>query len=259
MAEGIDCSAPLTAKTAALLAREGRRFAARYLVPVRYAWKRLTLEEARAITAAGMQIVSVFETTANRPAGGAAAGQADGAAAYKEAKKLGQPEGTAIYFAVDYDAGPAHHDEIEQYLRAAATQIPGYHTGVYGSYTVIEEMAKRSACRHFWQTYAWSRGKKSAKANIYQYRNDVRVAGIAVDLNESYGNEGWWNTDGPSPEEPKEEPEEEGEKPTMTAEDANKIILFLQAGWQIAKTQADKDEFHRLANEVRKAAGLPVS
>ncbi|MCC3374750.1 DUF1906 domain-containing protein [Cohnella sp. REN36] len=244
MTQGIDCSSPLTEQTATAIAKAGYKFAARYLVPDTYAWKRLTPSEAQAITAAGMQIVSVFETSANRPEGGAPAGQSDGTAAYKEARSIGQPLGSTIYFAVDYDASPSDFNAIEAYLRAASAQIPGYQTGVYGSYAVIEEMAKRKACRNFWQTYAWSRGKTSESANIYQYQNNVQVVGVTVDLNRSFGNEGWWNTNGE-------------EAVTMTADDANKIIKFLSAAWFAAINQQDKDEFNRLANEVRKAAGLP--
>lgn len=206
MARGIDCAIPLTLEKARAIRAAGYEFVARYLVPERYAWKRLTRAEAEAITVAGMKIVSVFETAANRPAGGAAAGAVDGAEALKEAKAIGQPIGTAIYFAVDYDAQPRDYDAIEEYLRSAAYAIPGYHVGVYGSYAVVEEMARRGAAQHFWQTYAWSRGRKSARANIWQHQNGVSLAGATVDLNESYGGEGWWNTNpapvaGPQPNE----------------------------------------------------------
>jgi hypothetical protein len=245
MTKGIDCSNPLKATTAKDIAQQGYRFAARYLVPERYAWKRLTLSEAEAITAAGMQIISVFETTANRASGGTSAGQQDGAAALKEARLIGQPAGSTIYFAVDYDAQPQDYDDIETYLQAASQEIPGYSSGVYGSYAVIEEMAKRKACQSFWQTYAWSRGKKSTYANLYQYQNDANVSGVIVDLNDSYGGEGWWNTNG------------EG-VPTMSQDDADKIIRFLSAAWHAATTKTDKEEFNRLANEVRKAAGIPI-
>jgi hypothetical protein len=244
MAAGIYCASPLNEQTVRMLAGEGYRFAARYLVPARYAWKRLAREEAEAISAAGLHILSVFETAAHRAAGGAAAGQADGAAAYREAESIGQPAGSAIYFAVDCQARPEEFDEIEAYLRAAAAQIPGYETGVYGSYAVIEGMADRGACKHYWQTYAWSRGRKSARANIYQYRSQVQSAGITVDLNESCGREGWWILEGK-------------ELPMMTADDAKKIIGFLQAAWKAVTTREDREEFHRLANEVRKSAGLP--
>lgn len=241
---GIDCATPLTASAAKQIAAAGYKFAARYLVPATYTWKRLTLTEAQAITAAGMQIISVFETTADRAKGGAASGQADGAAALKEAQAIAQTAGSAIYFAVDYDAQPADYNAIEAYLKAAASQIAGYEAGVYASYAVIEEMYKRGACKHFWQTYAWSQGKQSSHANVYQYKNGASVAGVSVDLNRSYGGEGWWNT-------------EEGAI-TMSKDDAEKIIRFLSAAWFAAADDASRNEFNRLANEVRKAAGIPV-
>lgn len=252
MTKGIDCATPITASAAKALAASGYRFAARYLVPANYAWKRLTRSKAAAIAGAGLMVVSVYETTANRPAGGAANGRADGASARAEAELIGQPAGSAIYFAVDYDAQPGDYDAIEAYLKAAAAQLPNYTVGVYGSYAVIEEMARRGACRHFWQTYAWSRGNKSARANIYQYSNEVRLAGMSVDLNESYGGEGWWNANGET-----QNDNEEGEI-AMSKEDAEKIIRFLSAAWFAAPSAASKAEFNRLANEVRKAAGLPV-
>lgn len=248
---GIDCAQPIPAATANAIAAQGYRFAARYLVPAGYAWKRLTRKEAEGITAAGMTIVSVFETTANRPAGGANSGRADGQAAFQEASDIGQPEGTAIYFAVDYDAQPNDYDEIEAYLRAATGELGKYRTGIYGSYAVIEEMRRRSAAQHFWQTYAWSRGEKSAYANVWQHKNGVTVAGHPVDLNESYGNEGWWNTEGSE--------DSEGEDSYMISqEDAEKIIRFMSAAWYATEVPEAREEFNRLANEVRKAAGLPL-
>lgn len=256
MAKGIDKATPITAAQAKTLAVAGYSFAARYLVPPSYAWKRMTADEAKLISAAGMQIVSVYETTANRAANGADAGRNDGAAAYAEALAIGQPKGTAIYFAVDYDAQPKDYDGIEAYLRAAAKQLTGYEVGVYGSYAVVEEMARRGACTHFWQTYAWSRNKQSDKANIYQYKIDTTVSGFTLDLNESYGNEGWWNTSAVT--NPNTNPQPDGGEMTMTADDANKIIKFLSAAWFAATTKTDKAEFNRLANEVRKAAGLPT-
>jgi hypothetical protein len=66
--------------------------------------------------------------------------------------------------------------------------------------------------------------------------------GISVDLNESYGNEGWWNTLTQAKEEY-----------LMTPEDANKIIAFLKAGYGVVASE----EFRRLANELRKASGQP--
>jgi len=245
MVKGIDCATPLNFAAAVAMANLGYQFAARYLVPASYAWKRLTLSEAESITRAGLQIVSVFETIADRSAGGTAAGQADGKTALKEALAIGQPAGSTIYFAVDYDAQIKDYDAIESYLRSASQQISGYRSGVYGSYAVVEEMAMRQACNCYWQTYAWSRGKKSERANLYQYQNDVKIGGITMDLNECYGGEGWWNT-------------KKEAKSMMSQSDAVTIIRFMSAAWYASINKDDKDEFNRLANEVRKAAGIPL-
>ena len=44
----------------------------------------------------------------------------------------------------------------------------------------------------------------------------------------------------------------------MSKEDAEKIIRFLSAAWFATDNQTARAEFNRLANEVRKAAGIPV-
>ncbi|MEK3915137.1 DUF1906 domain-containing protein [Paenibacillus sp. FSL H7-0331] len=192
MTKGFDCATPLTVAVTAAFRSQNFEFVARYLVPS--GWKALSRKEAEIITEGGLQIVSVFETTANRPLDGREAGLNDGATALQLAIDIGQPAGSAIYFAVDFDATIAQMNTIADYIAAAAEATPGYYTGVYGSYAVIEEMYKRGVCSRFWQTYAWSGGKKSEVRNIYQYQNDITLNGINVDLNESYGKEGWWNT-----------------------------------------------------------------
>jgi peptidoglycan hydrolase-like protein with peptidoglycan-binding domain len=193
MNKGIDFTTPLTQAKAKEVAATGIEFVCRYLVPARYAHKRITKAEAQNITNAGMKIVCVFESTADRVKGGAEAGRIDGKLALAETKLVGQPIGTTVYFAVDYDAPATDYDIIEEYLRNAFVELPGYAVGVYGSYAVVEEMYRRKACTHFWQTYAWSKGKLSEHTNVYQYKNGVNVCGINADLNNSFGNEGWWN------------------------------------------------------------------
>lgn len=253
--KGIDCAVPLTAEKAKAMYAAGMRFACRYLVPESMAWKRLTRAEAEAITAAGMKIVSVFQRGQKDAAGGAANGSRDGKAAYQEAKLIGQPEGTAIYFAVDYDAQPKDYDAIEAYLRAAGTAImgnvpaKGYYLGVYGSYAVVEEMSKRIPGIRVWQTYAWSGGKRSAKANIYQYLNGQILAGHTVDFNDGLGNEGWWDT-----------AVQRVEKPVSNTVDkaaAEKVISVLGALWTASADKQVQAAAHYAANTLRDAAGIP--
>ncbi len=245
--KGIDCATPLNQSTANTLAKEGMAFTGRYVVPEGYA-KRLTLPEADAISQAGMKIVTVYETTATRASGGAASGSADGDAAFREAKKLGQPPGTAVYFAVDYNAQPKDYDAIEQYLLAAGKKLSGYEVGVYGSFAVVEEMAKRGACKRFWQTYAWSNGKVSSRANIYQYKNDQKLAGITVDYNESYGGEGWWSTVAANQPNP--------DNPTVPKDAAQKVIDVLGALYMASADADVRAAAHFAADALRDAAGI---
>jgi flagellum-specific peptidoglycan hydrolase FlgJ len=44
----------------------------------------------------------------------------------------------------------------------------------------------------------------------------------------------------------------------MEAEDADKVIAFLAAGWFAVEAEDAKAEFHRLANELRRVSGQPL-
>lgn len=199
MTKGFDCATPVTAETAAAFAAEGYAFVCRYLV--QSGWKRLTAEEAANISAAGLNIVSVFETTADRALGGRDAGLADGRTAAQTAFSVGQSRGSTIYFAVDFEATASQMQTVIEYIRGASEATPDFTTGVYGSYSVVDAVHAAGACSRFWQTRAWSYGKVTPVADIYQYDCGpaglgLEANGIQVDLNESYGDEGWWNLRG---------------------------------------------------------------
>lgn len=147
-----NCSTSLTPAKALEFAQQGFGFVCRYLVLS--GWKRLTREEAVAISEAGLQIISVYETTANRALGGYGAGLADGAAAQQAAAEVGQPLGSRIYFAVDFDSTAAQMPTIIDYIRGCSKATPGYLTGVYGSAAVIQAVKTAGVCSGYWQTYA---------------------------------------------------------------------------------------------------------
>ncbi|MEK3792877.1 DUF1906 domain-containing protein [Paenibacillus sp. FSL R7-0204] len=257
MAKGFDCAAPLTRTLAKKFKEDGHEFVCRYLVPS--GWKRLTQAEAVAISAAGLQIVSVYETTASRALGGRAAGLTDGAIAAQTALAVGQPAGSRIYFAVDFDASAKQMDTVIEYITAAGEAARNYQSGVYGSVTVIEAAMAAKACTGFWQTYAWSKGRKAEGIHIYQYDNGPKglgqpVHGVNVDLNQSSGEAGWWSTQSAAVPAPGNV-NGEGKDYMMKKEDAGKIIAFLQAAYMAAGNAESGKEFHRLANELRKASG----
>lgn len=180
--QGIDMAQTITSSAARAFAEQGVKFVGRYVKA--NSWKTIEPAEAQRIQAAGMQILSVFERTADRTKQGASAGTVDGIEAFKQAKKIGQPTGTAIYFAVDYDAPASQLDNIAAYLRAAQREITGYRLGVYGSYSVINAMAAKFPGIYLWQTRAWSKGKVSELAHVYQREIDVQANGHQIDWND---------------------------------------------------------------------------
>lgn len=184
MSKGVDCATRLTEKTAKGIAEAGYEFVGRYLVPLRGNLRRkaLTRAEARIISDAGLQILTVYETTADRAKGGRVYGTVDGRSARECASAIGMPEDGVIYFAVDY--ATKDYDTIEAYMRSAAQQIAPYRLGVYGSYSVVEAMRSRGVTNHLWQCVAWSYRMVSPHYSVYQHTAGASVAGVAVDIND---------------------------------------------------------------------------
>ncbi|WP_438445920.1 DUF1906 domain-containing protein [Gorillibacterium sp. sgz5001074] len=258
MAKGFDCATPLTAALAGKFAADGMEFVCRYLVPS--GWKKLTREEAEAISAAGLEIGSVWETTADRALGGYAAGVEDGQKAVEVAEAVGQPKGSCIYFAVDFDATTAQMPTVLEYIRGASEATPDHFTGVYGSYTVIEAARAAGVCSRYWQTYAWSGGRLSSPIHIHQYNNGptgvgLPMNGIGVDLNASFGNEGFWRF---GQAKPGVEEEPEMEQPAFDQHAAQKVIDDLGALYRACADPAVQAAAHYAADELRKATGITI-
>jgi hypothetical protein len=265
MGKGFDTAIKLTIDKAREFAAQGFIFVGRYLDNPT-SWKALTAQEAHYITDAGMFIVSFYERWASRVREGAEASAMDGRHAFALARQVGQPEGSAIYPAVDYDAPESDYDRIEAYLRAFDAEIEGYEMGVYGSYAVCKAMYERGITRKIMQTYAWSRGQVFEHNSIYQYQNDVIVNGIGIDRCESNGDAGGWRVGMAI----------KPAVPQLNKEVAVNIIdSFLKKHWEECEAEriraeqegrtADaeawkglRDWQNHLANELRAASGLPA-
>lgn len=182
---GVDTSTKLTEQTAWEVKHAGYQFVGRYLVPPqKYTRKALTAKEAKIISDAGLGLLTVWETTAERASEGPNSGAADGATALKCARDIQMPSNGIIYFAVDFDANDGNMAEIRDYLRAARNNTEEYEIGVYGSYKVIEALRYDGICKGFWQCIAWSYGRKSTARNVYQCDAGKSIAGVSVDVNE---------------------------------------------------------------------------
>ncbi len=166
---GFDTALQMT-RYAQALRRQGIDFVMRYYS--HNAAKNLGAIEARALGAAGLQLGAVWES-AGTHAGffSRAQGRLDGVAALQEARTVGQPPGSAIYFAVDCDPSQADIDgPVADYFAAVAAALGGgYRIGVYGSGQCCASLLERKAASCSWlsQSTGFAGSKAFASARRY--------------------------------------------------------------------------------------------
>lgn len=204
--KGADYASRLNPRSVAAL---GYRFVVRYINGTADHWKVITPQERDAIHAAGLGLMLVWETTANRPLAGAQGGRIDGARARADLIRLGCPPNVAVLAAVDIDVEPANLRTVVAYLEAfrAAVRWP---CGVYGDFDVIDAVKGWSVVN--WQANArwWSRHPGTAPdtplrvhpaAHMRQYLPETTPAG-QLDPNVCLRPVRFWHpTPTPDPEE----------------------------------------------------------
>jgi Domain of unknown function (DUF1906) len=175
------------------LRNAGITFACRYVSPDRTG-KNLTVGEANALKASGIDIVTNWEWGEHDPLNGRAQGISDASRAINMAADLGAPSHAPVYLSVDFDAQDSDMRQIAAYFDGATSAIGWERVGVYGGYRVVANMAATNRCKYFWQTYAWSGGRWHNAANIRQVQNRVIVGGAEVDIDQSMtGDYGSWS------------------------------------------------------------------
>ena len=186
--EGIDCSTKLTVSTTQALKCAGIEVVGRYLG--RTLRNGLTPDEVRIIQSAGLSLFLIWELSPTKKEYFSyTKGISDAAGAIAEAIYLGAPDGIAIYFTVDYDAQCGDLGAIVDYFEGVKDGLGGkYLTGSYGPHRVMQAL---KVDRYF-QTYAWSQGCVYEGNHIYQYSNDVMLAGVAVDRDTVNSDAGLW-------------------------------------------------------------------
>jgi Domain of unknown function (DUF1906) len=154
---GVDMSAPFPASAAACLRSAGVRFIGRYYTSIENDPKLLTLTEAQLICAAGFRIAVLYEDDGTSFS--TTLGSENAAAALQQAQAVGQPEQSAIYFAVDYDAQADDlAGAIIPYFRAVNAAFGElYAVGVYGSGLVCNSIINAGLASHAWlsQSAGW--------------------------------------------------------------------------------------------------------
>ena len=189
---GMDCAAKLNHRLALSLKSNGIQYVARYLGN---SWKSMDKTEVDAIIGAGLQIVSIWETNPTYAAYfSKAQGISDAMEASSYANAIEQTGGSAIYFAVDYDAQPSDMAAILNYFSGVRDGIDkSYKVGVYGSYSVLKTLYRHHAVNFYWQTTSWSRGNVADFNDILQFQHNTTLAGIQVDYNEISDRAGSWS------------------------------------------------------------------
>jgi peptidoglycan hydrolase-like protein with peptidoglycan-binding domain len=138
------------------IAAQGMKFAGRYYSG--NTKKALTVTEARALSSAGVNIITVFENSNNSAEFfSTGIGTSQATSALEQAATVGQPPFTAIYFAVDYNAtatdaeGPItdYFSAIKSAFAAAPTQ---YLIGVYGSGMTCRVIRDAGLAQFTWLT-----------------------------------------------------------------------------------------------------------
>lgn len=164
----------------------GVGFACRYLASSR---KGMTKEEVQALASIGVKIVSVYETTENRALEGADAGTEDMANAIDLAAALGQPQGSDIFLAVDFDASQAQiAGPITDYFTAAAKEAMGEcAVSVYGNGLTCQWLKGKLLAKHTW--VAGGKGMQGTRAflatgrwDIQQDVGDERSLNLGIDI-----------------------------------------------------------------------------
>lgn len=145
--------------------------------------KSINSAELAALHNANLGVVFNWENSANDMAGGASNGRTYALAAQRQLNALGVHSDIPVYFSCDTDiTSSAQMGNVTAFLTAAANVLGSHRVGVYGQYAVIERVVGTSYCTWGWQTLAWSNGKVSSKAHIYQYHNGALIGGGNVDL-----------------------------------------------------------------------------
>jgi hypothetical protein len=139
----------------------------------------LSRREAQRLSSLGMKIVAVYEYhTPERAHFTYQGGYDDAVTAYGAARGVGQPAGSAIYFAVDFHAKEDDLHTVLDYFRGIQAGLAasggggaaGYAVGVYGSGPVCDAVRRAGLARYAWlsNSITWDDASTYDAWNIMQ-------------------------------------------------------------------------------------------
>lgn len=190
MLDGISTNR-LCESSAPCLVESGKSFVIRYYSrTTKQPEKQLRPKEAAEIARAGLQIAVVYQDRARQTDDFSfSRGQLDGVSAFASAGQIGQPAGSAIYFAVDVDFSST---QIQQFvvpyfqgareaLTAASGGTSNYRLGVYGSGLTCRLLKQAGLVDFTWlaESTGWAESKTFDDFDIKQFVTDEQLCDIA--------------------------------------------------------------------------------
>lgn len=173
------------------LAASGKAFVIRYHSrTTTMAQKRISPKEAAELARAGLDIATVYQDNGRLPSDfGLERGVLDGQSAHQAAAAIGQPAGSAIYFAVDADFSAAQIQSfvlayfrgVKQGLDLAAGGASPYDIGVYGSGLTCQLVRDSFAlARYAWLALAagWRGSSDYTTWDLRQYQPAGELCGL---------------------------------------------------------------------------------
>lgn len=162
-------------------------------------WKRLSQTEAVALGRGGIRLGVVYQNRQNQTADfNAAAGEAAGQSADDYGRNvIFQPGGSAIYFAVDFDASESEvRDNIVPFFQGVRTGLgasPGtasdYRVGVYGSGRVCRMVVASGLAEFAWlaQAKGWGEYREYMAGMQWHLVQDMpaKICGLDCDPDET--------------------------------------------------------------------------
>jgi len=158
------------------------------------AWKRITKQEATDICRAGMRIFIVFKNDGD-PQLTNDNGVYHAQIATAQARAIGQPEGTAIYFALEHlpnGYSAADVARVKDYMTGVKAGLNGkYKTGAYSDGVICDALLSAGLCDYAWLSASLSfpGSREFLASNRWSLAQDPHVDqnwdGLSVDVNQA--------------------------------------------------------------------------
>jgi len=136
----------------------------------------ISASQLKPLMSVGIDVVLGWEGSAaeaNSTSLGLTDGEADAKNALAQATALGVPSNRPIYFAISIDPNATQIPNVEQYFTGVAKVLNPDRIGVFGDYTIVDDILTKKLATWGWQTSEFSSGKWASGAHLHQVQTGV--------------------------------------------------------------------------------------